>query len=90
VYGPVRTVVWQGSAGDGRPYADHFSARTADGGYALFRVRISDSAVERLSPYRPIGDGRYGVSPARLPLVLSSKRIEGMYAVDFSSGQHIR
>jgi hypothetical protein len=23
VYGPVRTVVWQGSAGDRRPYADH-------------------------------------------------------------------
>ena len=28
VYGPVRTVVWQGSAGDRRPYADQvtFSA----------------------------------------------------------------
>jgi linoleoyl-CoA desaturase len=24
VYGPVRTVVWQGSAGDRRPYADHW------------------------------------------------------------------
>jgi hypothetical protein len=24
VYGPVRTVVWQGSAGDCRPYADQF------------------------------------------------------------------
>ena len=23
MYGPVRTVVWQGSAGDHRPYADH-------------------------------------------------------------------
>ena len=23
MYGPVRTVVWQGSAGDRRPYADH-------------------------------------------------------------------
>jgi hypothetical protein len=23
VYGPVRTVVWQGSAGDRRPYAVH-------------------------------------------------------------------
>jgi len=22
VYGPVRTVVWQGTAGDRRPYAD--------------------------------------------------------------------
>ena len=25
VYGPVRTVVWQGSAGDCRPYADQVS-----------------------------------------------------------------
>jgi hypothetical protein len=26
VYGPVRTVVWQGSAGDCRPYADQQDA----------------------------------------------------------------
>ncbi len=25
MYGPVRTVVWQGSAGDRRPYADQVS-----------------------------------------------------------------
>jgi hypothetical protein len=25
VYGPVRTVVWQGSAGDCRPYADQLA-----------------------------------------------------------------
>jgi hypothetical protein len=28
VYGPVRTVVWQGSAGDRRPFADHYPAPT--------------------------------------------------------------
>jgi hypothetical protein len=27
VYGPVRTVVWQGSAGDRRPYADRGESR---------------------------------------------------------------
>src|SRR5882757_1677943 len=27
VYGPVRTVVWQGSAGDCRPYADQVGKR---------------------------------------------------------------
>jgi hypothetical protein len=27
VYGPVRTVVWQGSVGDRRPYADQVSQR---------------------------------------------------------------
>ena len=32
VYGPVRTVVWQGSAGDRRPYADR-------GGAEAFRVK---------------------------------------------------
>ena len=26
MYGPVRTVVWQGSAGDRRPYADRAAA----------------------------------------------------------------
>src|SRR6266516_2868178 len=29
VYGPVRTVVWQGSAGDRRPYADSRTAAAA-------------------------------------------------------------
>jgi hypothetical protein len=28
VYGPVRTVVWQGSAGDCRPYADQVGMAT--------------------------------------------------------------
>src|SRR5271157_1532860 len=27
VYGPVRTVVWQGSAGDRRPYADQWESK---------------------------------------------------------------
>jgi hypothetical protein len=27
VYGPVRTVVWQGSVGDRRPYADQVGQR---------------------------------------------------------------
>jgi hypothetical protein len=33
VYGPVRTVVWQGSAGDCRPYADltDYSSTTSPG-----------------------------------------------------------
>ena len=29
VYGPVRTVVWQGSAGDRRPYADRGGAEAS-------------------------------------------------------------
>ena len=38
MYGPVCTVVWQGSAGDRRPYADQVSLiikRTATSGYCL-------------------------------------------------------
>ena len=31
VYGPVRTVVWQGSVGDRRPYADHWVCLGARG-----------------------------------------------------------
>ena len=43
VYGPVRTVVWQGSAGDCRPYADHVSlsevmTRALDGIRAVSRA----------------------------------------------------
>jgi hypothetical protein len=30
VYGPVRTVVWQGSAGDRGPYADQISITLFD------------------------------------------------------------
>jgi hypothetical protein len=32
VYGPVRTVVWQGSAGDRRPYADQTGFEDINGG----------------------------------------------------------
>ena len=43
VYGPVRTVVWQGSAGDCRPYADQVSlsevmTRALDGIRAVSRA----------------------------------------------------
>ena len=31
MYGPVRTVVWQGSAGDRRPYADQTAISESDG-----------------------------------------------------------
>jgi hypothetical protein len=34
VYGPVRTVVWQGSAGDCRPYADQTSSSGLSSGWA--------------------------------------------------------
>src|SRR4249919_3019576 len=34
VYGPVRTVVWQGSAGDRRPYAD----QVVEGGREMLKI----------------------------------------------------
>jgi hypothetical protein len=36
VYGPVRTVVWQGSVGDHRPYADRLSAAAVHEAVASF------------------------------------------------------
>src|SRR5437879_11103067 len=48
VYGPVRTVVWQGSAGDRRPYADlvvkteAIRERKLFQPHALWRLRRSD------------------------------------------------
>jgi hypothetical protein len=33
VYGPVRTVVWQGSVGDRRPYADQWPVLFTHGYY---------------------------------------------------------
>jgi formiminotetrahydrofolate cyclodeaminase len=53
VYGPVRTVVWQGSAGDRRPYADHrlisvATLVTAAQTGALENVRINlDSILDQ-------------------------------------------
>src|SRR5664279_2682312 len=44
VYGPVRTVVWQGSAGDRRPYADQtgFGGITLDKSASVYeRVRFT-------------------------------------------------
>ena len=43
VYGPVRTVVWQGSAGDRRPYAD--------------LTRYSEKACVNASKIRDRGNG---------------------------------
>jgi hypothetical protein len=51
VYGPVRTVVWQGSAGDCRPYADlvGYSEVTAmessQKQLRILRCALNDSAV---------------------------------------------
>ena len=39
VYGPVRTVVWQGSADDRRPYADHIEVPA---NYEPARISCSD------------------------------------------------
>jgi Tol biopolymer transport system component/DNA-binding winged helix-turn-helix (wHTH) protein len=62
----------------------HFSALNgADGGRALFRVRIADAVVERLAPYPPSRVRWSGVGPDGSPLVLNSTRIEDIYAITF-------
>jgi hypothetical protein len=39
VYGPVRTVVWEGSAGDRRPYPDQHNNELRSNG-AFFNARL--------------------------------------------------
>ena len=59
----------------------HFSGET-ELGRALFRVPIADAVVERLAMH-PISEDLWsGVGPDGSPLVLSSKRIEEIYALD--------
>jgi hypothetical protein len=48
VYGPVRTVVWQGSVGDRRPYADH--------GLISGASLTPGSGAARLASIRPLPD----------------------------------
>ena len=47
VYGPVRTVVWQGSAGDRRPYAD-LTGKFSPGGGALRRKQPKNKKTKFL------------------------------------------
>ena len=65
MYGPVRTVVWQGSAGDRRPYADLVakgllmirrtgSARSGERRRARKQVRTATSATD-ITRYRSAG-----------------------------------
>src|SRR5438093_6520891 len=53
VYGPVRTVVWQGSAGDRRPYADSRHERSECKPDAK-RKRDSAQPQERAQPSRDV------------------------------------
>jgi len=48
VYGPVRTVVWQGSAGDCRPYADQSRLSVSDQNHSA-RYRATASEREHRS-----------------------------------------
>ena len=53
MYGPVRTVVWQGSAGDRRPYADQH----------IIKLRPPGTLLDA----RPIGDAAYPETDAAYP-----------------------
>src|SRR5262244_3585043 len=47
VYGPVRTVVWQGSAGDRRPYADLVLNPEVMRGTSVCAARVPDLLAAR-------------------------------------------
>jgi hypothetical protein len=52
VYGPVRTVVWQGSAGDRRPYADQTAISEVRRPFRRVASRRAGSIVGRdVMPY---------------------------------------
>src|SRR6516165_12729759 len=68
VYGPVRTVVWQGSAGDRRPYADRCGGcwkRDHGASYTGTKVETPETAKElptnlcaSARPYQVFQDGQ--------------------------------
>src|SRR5271170_4399492 len=62
VYGPVRTVVWQGSAGDCRPYADQTILRSVVPG------QLPDPARRGGRPQAPRRRDRLPLHPAYLEL----------------------
>jgi hypothetical protein len=71
VYGPVRTVVWQGSAGDCRPYADQTGqapvirkCRIAEG-WVVLPLLIEKKCVR---PHQP-----YGLRDPVTPTLLSMR-----------------
>jgi len=69
VYGPVRTVVWQGSAGDRRPYADQTAFEEVDPistHKSASRIGARFGRITRHSEIGPILVLRTG-SPTNLP-----------------------
>ena len=64
MYGPVRTVVWQGSAGDRRPYADLV-------GFEDMRHR--KISLQRNGPEADFGPASTGVRPC--PYIQSRPRL---------------
>jgi hypothetical protein len=57
VYGPVRTVVWQGSAGDRRPYADQLGVSP---GFAALRDGLNDGLRWPLYDVEAVRGDAYG------------------------------
>ncbi len=76
VYGPVRTVVWQGSAGDRRPYADQSVLSVAIGAYRARLTRRGRFAeASSTVGHIPWFTGRFGThnkAPASPPLGLAT------------------
>src|SRR5580693_1288029 len=79
VYGPVRTVVWQGSAGDRRPYADQV------GKCGLDSIHLYADLSQRLltaTPAVPVDDirlscgGRFSCTEQRRNLPIWNRRAD--------------
>src|SRR5215469_7972684 len=56
VYGPVRTVVWQGSAGDRGPYADQTAFEEVWAGAAIGGITLPPSRLLARNNFRLAGN----------------------------------
>src|SRR5262245_66008050 len=72
-YGPVRTVVWQGAAGDRRPYADLVGNPEVGNRDVVFEKSVEEIVVRKLT----LGGEDYrGVCQSPMLFILCMKRSE--------------
>ena len=80
VYGPVRTVVWQGSAGDRRPYADQTAFReVAEAAQCPNRSgsRRGTAHQKRIAPGKPVSRFRRRAAEGPTRLLAEGQDVKG-------------
>jgi|SRR5215469_17869168 len=85
VYGPVRTVVWQGSAGDRGPYADQTAFEEVWAGAAIGGITLPPSRLLARNNFRLARDP-LRMANSRQPSVLRLAIGSGAIAVTRTMG----